>query len=235
MNARKRSPKLLVLHDDDALVAVVKPGGLPCVPDDSRDPSLLDVAKKQFRAELHVVHRLDRPVSGIVLFARNPASAAALSKGLRERHVTKVYWGVGEGHPRRHEGELVQHLRKDGERNLVKSVSPDAPGSKRAQTSWRVLLAFGERSLLELLPTTGRSHQLRVAASKLGCPLVGDVKYGASRQLKDLTIGLHARALKLPHPSGGPGLDLTAPLPDVPLWNLGRRHLADNGEGQPAG
>ena len=223
--------RLHVLHDDDAFVAVVKPGGLPTVPDESRDPSLLDVAQDAFKTSLHVVHRLDRPVSGVVLLAKSSDAAAALSKALRDRRVTKTYWGVTEGIPRRDEGTLVQHLRKDAERNKVYSVGEDKAGAKRAETRWRVLYTLGERALLELSPVTGRSHQLRVASAYLRCPLVGDLKYGASRVLKDLTIGLHARQLALRHPVSHQPVQLTAPLPESNLWNMGRRWLEQSGAG----
>jgi 23S rRNA pseudouridine1911/1915/1917 synthase len=226
-----RKLRLTVLHDDDAFIAVVKPGGLPTVPDESRDPSLLDVVQDSLGTSLHVVHRLDRPVSGIVLLARNSASAAALSKALRDRSVTKTYWGVTEGIPLRSEGTLVQHLVKDTERNKVRSVSERAAGAKRAETHWRVLYTLGDRALLELIPVTGRSHQLRLVAAHLGCPFVGDRKYGASRVLKDLTLGLHARELSLRHPVSGRPVHLTAPLPESHLWNMGRRWLEQSGAG----
>lgn len=226
MVTKKQAAALTLLHHDDAFVAVLKEGGVPCVPDASRDVSLLDLAERRVNGHLHVVHRLDRPVSGVVIFARTPDAAADLSRRLRVKTVRKIYWGVTEGHPRHDAGEVVQHLRKDTERNIVSSVSPGAPGSKKAETSWRVLMSFGDRSLLELQPHTGRSHQLRLAAAKLNCSLVGDVKYGASRYLKDKTIALHARELAFPHPVTGQRVHIVAPLPDVPLWNMGRRHLA---------
>lgn len=223
------SRRLEILHDDPSFVAVVKPGGLPSVPDDSGDSSLLEIAQREFGQTLHVVHRLDRPVSGLVLFAKDSGAAATLSKALRDHRMTKLYWGVTEGVPRRSEGTLVQSLRKDAVRNTVESVSEGAPGAKRAETRWRVLYTLGDRALVELSPVTGRSHQLRVAAAHLGCPLVGDVKYGARRVLADRTLGLHARELMLRHPTSGEPVHLVAPLPDVNLWNMGRRWLEQSG------
>lgn len=229
---------LTILHRDEHLIAVDKPGGLPSVPDESGDPSLFDLIRSELsegrktgaRAPedapfLGVVHRLDRPVSGVVVLALERKAAAHLSAQLRDRRAAKTYWGVSEGIPAKPEGRLSQWLLKDPARNLVRSVAEGRDGAKRAVTSWRVLTTLGDRALLELCPETGRSHQLRVAAAKLGCPLVGDVKYGASRLLKDRTIGLHARRLQLRHPAGDEALDLVSELPEVPLWNLGRRHL----------
>ena len=219
--------RLTILHDDPSLIALVKPGGLPTVPDESGDTSLLEGVEDALDLPLHVVHRLDRPVSGLVLFAKDSGSAAALSKALRDRRVTKLYWGVTEGIPRKSEGKLVQHLRKDAARNKVQSVGEGKGGAKRAETHWRTLYTLGDRALLELSPVTGRSHQLRVAAAHLGCPLVGDRKYGASRLLADRTLGLHARELKLRHPESGKDLHLVAPLPDTNLWNMGRRWMEE--------
>jgi 23S rRNA pseudouridine1911/1915/1917 synthase len=234
--AADRQPPLDVLHRDEHLLAVAKPAGLPTVPDESGDASLFDRVRAGLPrvggapAFVGVVHRLDRPVSGVVVLALDSATAAGLSAQLRAHRATKTYWGVGEGIPREPEGQLTQWLLKDGAANLVRSVAEGRAGAKRAVTRWRVLTTLGERALLELTPETGRSHQLRVAAARLGCPLVGDVKYGASRLLKDRSIGLHARRLVVRHPVSGAPLDLTCALPDVPLWNLGRRHLADRGD-----
>ncbi|RKY21600.1 MAG: RNA pseudouridine synthase [Planctomycetota bacterium] len=226
-------PAPLVLHDDDCLLALAKPGGMPSVPDDSGDRSLLDWGRRHAAVELHVVHRIDRPVSGVVVFAKHADAAAALSLALRRHKLGKTYWAVAEGIPAKPQGLLVQHLRKDERRNLVRSVSEGDAGAKRAVTRWRVLHTLGERALLELCPETGRSHQLRVACARLGCPLVGDVKYGASRLIADRTIGLHARGLSLTHPDTRAALRLEGPLPEAKLWNLARRWLASSEGVQP--
>lgn len=231
MSRRLRPTDLHLLHHGAGLLAVVKPAGLPTVPDDSGDPSLYDVMFGMVRQQegdqafLGVVQRLDRPVSGVVVLARTPEAAADLTDQLRRRRAGKTYWGVTEGIPRRDEGRLVQWLSKDGSTNTVRSVKPGSRSAKEAVTRWRVLTTLGERALLELQPETGRSHQLRVACAHLGCPLVGDRKYGASKLLRDRSIGLHALRLAVEDPAGGGRLELEAPLPEVPLWNLGRRHL----------
>ncbi len=229
------SPPLNILHRDEHLLALDKPGGLPTVPDDSRDVSLYDKVRRLLSKEglndpfVGIVQRLDRPVSGVLVLALRKDAAAQLAEQLRGRKASKVYWAVAEGIPKRGAGQLTQWLLKDPARNVVRSVSEGRGGAKQAVTDWKVLTTLGERALIEFRPQTGRSHQLRVAAAKLGCPLVGDVKYGASRQLKDLTIGLHARRLAFRHPGDSQRLALECPLPDVPLWNLGRRFLASQG------
>jgi len=217
---------LEVLHADNHLLAVVKPAGLPVVPDDSGDESLLDLAKAWVAHEfkkpgavfLGVVHRLDRPVSGVVLFARTSKAAERLTRQFRERTTGKLYWGVVEGRPDTSEGELVQYLWKDGERNRVHVVSAERSGAKRAETRYRVLEESGGRSRLELVPLTGRSHQLRVACASLGAPLVGDLKYGAPEALPDRSIALHARRLEVEHPTLRERLAFEAPPPETAIW-----------------
>lgn len=217
---------LEVLHADNHLLAVVKPAGLPVVPDDSGDESLLEIAKAWVAHEfqkpgavfLGVVHRLDRPVSGVVLFARTSKAAERLTRQFRERTTGKLYWGVVEGCPEPREGELVQHLWKDGERNRVHVVTAERSGAKLAETRYRVLEESGGRSRLELVPLTGRSHQLRVACASLGTPLVGDLKYGAPEALPDRSIALHARRLEVEHPTLRERLAFEAPPPETGIW-----------------
>lgn len=218
--------KLEVLHHDNHLLVVNKPACVPVVPDESGDPSLLEEARAWVKTEyrkpgdvfLGVVHRLDRPVSGAVVFARTSKAARRLADAWRARAVRKIYWGIVEGRPARPEGELEQSLAKDERRNLVTAAPPGA--GRLARSRWRVLQETGAGTLLELEPLTGRSHQLRVACATLGCPLLGDLKYGARAPLPDQSIALHARALQLPHPTRGGTVQVEAAPPDAPWWRL---------------
>lgn len=220
--------RLDVLYEDNHLLALDKPAGLPTVPDASEDRSLLDDAKSYLKEKyakpgevfLGVVHRLDRPVSGVVLFARTSKAAARLSEAWRSGAVRKEYLGWSEARSPRAEaeggGELEQWLVKDESRNLVRAVPPEraaADGAKHARTRWRILAAGAGGTRLALEPLTGRSHQLRVACAALGLPLAGDLKYGAARPLPDAAIGLHAHRLTVPHPVGGAELTLVAEPP----------------------
>lgn len=217
---------LRILHEDNHLLAVDKPAGVPTVPDASGDRSLLDEAKAYLKAKydkpgevfLGVVHRLDRPVSGVVLFARTSKAASRLSDAWRRGVVRKEYRGWSEARSASAEaaggGELEQWLVKDETRNVVRAVPAaraEAEGARRAQTRWRILRADKRGTLLELQPLTGRPHQLRLACAALGLPLAGDLKYGAARALPDARIGLHAWRLAVPHPIGGEGVILEAP------------------------
>jgi 23S rRNA pseudouridine1911/1915/1917 synthase len=226
------SAALEVLLCDNHLLAVAKPAGTPCVPDASGDESLLERARewvrtsfeKPGRAWLGVVHRLDRPVTGIVLFARTSKAAARLSAALREGLFEKRYLGVGQGELAgdAHEGLLEQWLVKDPSTNLVRAVGGPRPGARLARTRWRVEARERKRTLLALEPETGRPHQLRVAAAALGAPLLGDLKYGATEPLPDRSIALHAARLVFPHPTRGERIELSLPPPAEPWWGIAR-------------
>ncbi len=217
---------LSVLLCDNHLLAAAKPAGLPCVPDSSADESLLDQARRHVevefekpgRAWLGVVHRLDRPVSGVVLFARTSKAAERLTRCFREREVEKRYLGVVEGGPPEDAGEVEQWLLKDRSTNHVRAVRGPMEGAREARTRWRVLARDRERTLVELHPETGRPHQLRVAMRTLGCPLVGDLKYGAARALEDRSIALHAARLVVAHPTRDERVCVESAPPDRPWW-----------------
>ena len=216
--------ELEVLFADNHLLAVAKPAGLPVVPDASGDESLFDRAKawvkragaKPGAVYLGVVHRLDRPVSGVVVFARTSKAAARLSEAFRERRVAKTYWGLGAGRLETPEGVLEQWLEKDAERNVVRVV--EAGRGRLAVTRYRVRGTAAGTTWLELEPLTGRPHQLRVAARALGAPFLGDLKYGAREPLPDQSIALHALTLELEHPVGRRPLTLRAEPPRTPIW-----------------
>jgi 23S rRNA pseudouridine1911/1915/1917 synthase len=224
---------LEVLFVDNHLLAVAKPAGVPTVPDESGDASLLDQAKEWVRSEfgkrgeafVAVVHRLDRPVSGVVLFARTSKAAARLSEQFRERSTTKLYWGVAARAPREREGELVQWLAKDESRNLVEVVDERRPGAQRAVTRWRVVGEERGAAHLDLEPLTGRPHQLRLACASLGAPLLGDLKYGAERALDDRSIALHAAALTVEHPTLRDVRSFRAPAPRAAWWSFRPRDV----------
>ncbi|MBC8328228.1 MAG: RluA family pseudouridine synthase [Planctomycetes bacterium] len=210
---------------DNHLLAVAKPAGIPVQEDASGDESLqqqwqgwlkreLDKPGKVFLA---IVHRLDRPVSGVTLFARTTKAASRLSDAWRRGDVQKTYWAVGELAPTAPSlpgfGVREEWLLKDRDRNQVRVVPPDTPGARFARTRWRILGRDGRRVAFELEPLTGRSHQLRLACAGLGAPLLGDLKYGAPVPLPDRSIALHARALDFPHPTLDERIQVLAPAP----------------------
>ena len=223
---RLNAEALKVLHADNHLLVVWKPACVPSVPDESGDPSLLDLAKEWVRLRydkpgnvfLGVVHRLDRPVSGVLVFARTSKAASRLTDAFRRRTVEKLYWGIS-GHAPDTDSGVVEHwLHKDRERNRVRVVEEGHEGAKLARTQWRVLSASKGRVHFELKPETGRPHQLRVAVRSLGCVLAGDLKYGADEPLSDGSIALHARSLSLIHPTTKERLRFVADTPDLGIW-----------------
>ncbi len=211
---------------DNHLLAVAKAAGEPVQEDASGDQSLQQRWQAWLKREFHkpgnvflgIVHRLDRPVSGVLLFARTSKAAGRLADAWRRGVVRKSYWGVGELAPGAElpgeQGELEQWLLKDRERNQVRPVAPGTPGAKLATTRWRLLGRRNRRLALELEPVTGRSHQLRVACAGLGAPLLGDRKYGGAGSLAaGRAVALHARRLEFPHPVREERIALQAPLP----------------------
>lgn len=219
--------RLEILHCDNHVIALAKPAGIPCVPDDSGDESLLDHARhwieveyqKPGKAFLGVVHRLDRPVSGVVVFGRTSKGAKRLTEQFRTRNAKKTYWGVVGCELDEEEGLLVQWLEKDSRANRVTAYSNEREGAREARTAWRVLKRKPTKTLVEFRPETGRPHQLRLAARTLGAPLLGDVKYGSDRPLKDRSIALHARRLQVAHPTQDEPLDLECAPPRAPWWS----------------
>lgn len=221
--------ELRILHEDNHLLVVVKPAGLLAQGDSSGDVTLLDLCKADLKARfdkpgnvyLGLVHRLDRPVSGVMVLARTSKAAARLSEQFRGAQVSKTYRAVVEGAPPAVEGELVGHLAAEGDRDGRTRWSPAPfPGSREAHLLYRVLAAAGGKSLLEVRPQTGRRHQIRVQLASAGCPVTGDVKYGAPVPLPDRSVALHAWRLELTHPVGGAALVFTAPVPDAAPWSL---------------
>ena len=177
--------------------------------DATGDESLLDLGK-QYIAEkyskpgnvyLGVVHRLDRPVSGVALFARTSKSAGRLSSQFRDGRVQKVYVAWVKGVPPREADLLTDFLVKDERRNISRTAAAGTPNAKESQLEFQVLKTVRGRSLLEVRPHTGRPHQIRVQLSSRGWPILGDVKYGGPRCANERAIALHARSLTFQHPT----------------------------------
>lgn len=203
-----------ILFEDNHLIAVNKPHGQLTQADEGGELSLLEEVKafikdrdqKPGNVFVGLLHRLDRPVGGVVLFAKTSKAASRLSDQFRRHTIEKVYWAVVESAPDQLSGEVVQWLVKDEKENLVTAYDHEVSGSQKAELAYRVLRApssteEGDRgwSLIEVRPKTGRPHQIRVAMSSLGCPIVGDLKYGSSTKL-DRDIALFARSLTFDHP-----------------------------------
>ena len=211
-----------ILHEDNHLLGVVKPANLLVQGDRTGDATLLDLAAAYLK-ERHakpgnvyvgLVHRLDRPVSGVVLLARTSKAAGRLSAQFRDHTVQKHYLALVQGGPPAAAGELADHLAAERDEQGVTRAAPRPfPGSRPARLRYRVLRDGPDRSLLLVELITGRRHQIRAQLALAGCPVWGDVKYGAARRPAPAGIGLHAWRLQVAHPVGGAPVVLNAPPP----------------------
>lgn len=207
-----------ILYEDNHCIAVVKPYGILSQADRYGEPSMTHELKALIKKRdkkpgnvfVGLIHRLDRPVGGVMVFAKTSKGASRLSKAVREHRFEKVYWAVVEGAPKYEEGHVNQWLKKDTSDNTVDVVSEGTEGAQEARLAYRVLKRMGQgRALVEVRPETGRPHQIRVAMKTLGCPIVGDTKYGAKKALGG-NIALFARALTFPAPVGGEPITVKA-------------------------
>ncbi len=227
---------LEILFEDNHCLTVNKPAGLLTQGDVTGEPTLLDVARAYLKERYHkpgnvfvgLVHRLDRPTSGVVLLARTSKAAGRLSEQFREGMIEKTYWAVVEGNCPEDSGEWTDMLSKDERRNVIRVVDRGVTGGHEARVTFRVLECDRKTTMLELRPLTGRSHQLRVQLASRGLPIVGDRKYGASIRLLALDghprVALHARQLKFTHPTRTEVISVSAPVPaDWPASGNGTR------------
>jgi len=215
--------ELQVLYEDNHCLVLAKPAGLLMAGDVTGDDTLLDRGKRYIREKyskpgnvyLGVVHRLDRPVSGIALFARTSKAASRISAQFREGQVRKVYHAWVVGRPPAESEMLVDYLVKDADRNVSRTAVANASGAREARLEYRVLRTETDRSLLEIRPQTGRPHQIRVQLASRGWPILGDVKYGGPQCTNRRAIALHAQSLTLKHPTQSEELSVSLDLPGV--------------------
>jgi 23S rRNA pseudouridine1911/1915/1917 synthase len=211
---------LEILYEDNHLLVVNKPAGLPTMGTPAGRPTLLSLAKlyvkdryqKPGNVYLGVMSRLDAPVTGVVLLARTSKSAARLTEQFRGRSVEKTYWAVVEGILSAASGTLVDWLGHDDRHRRMHVVGATFSGAREARLSFRRLRRTGQNSWIEVELETGRKHQIRLQLANHGHPIVGDRKYG-SRQPFPLGIALHARRLAISHPISAERLSFEAPLP----------------------
>jgi 23S rRNA pseudouridine1911/1915/1917 synthase len=214
------SAALDVLYEDNHLLVVNKPAGLLTMGDRTGAPTLLELAKAYIKNKyakpgnvfLGVVHRLDRPVSGVVIFARTSKAAARLSEQFRARTVEKTYVALVDGEVEPCSGTLTHWLVKDRRTNRVSTTPAKHAGAQECRLDYCRLRRVGSRTLLEIMPHTGRSHQIRVQLSAAGWPIAGDAKYGGKGGWED-GIALHARGVTFDHPTRHEPVTVTAPLP----------------------
>ncbi|MEX2511762.1 MAG: RluA family pseudouridine synthase [Cyclobacteriaceae bacterium] len=237
-----------VIYEDNHLLVVNKSAGILVQGDKTGDKTLTDycrdyIAKKYNKPGavfLHPVHRLDRPVSGLVVFARTSKALERMTALFRKREIHKVYWAIVKSRPKEEMGKLTHWLVKNQETNISTAYIKEIPESKKSELTYKRLGKLNDHWLLEIRPLTGRPHQIRVQLSAMGCPIRGDVKYGFSKPNPDGSIHLHAFHLVFVHPIKKEKLFLRAALPEESFWEqflefenikIGDRHLDNSFSG----
>ena len=223
-------PTVEVLYEDNHCLAVAKPAGVPSTHYDGSAETVDRAAKAYLKDKyakpgnvfVGIVHRLDKPTSGVLLFARTSKAAARLAEQFRDGAVEKLYWAVVEGELQEPAGTLEDWLRKDSDAGRVEVVTANSAGAKPALVHYHRRAGYGRLTWLELRPQTGRTHQLRVQLASRGHAVVGDFKYGSEEPFAG-GIALHARALTFLHPIRQEPITLTAALP--PVWRGRFAHL----------
>lgn len=211
-------------YEDNHLLIINKPAGWLVQGDHTGDLTITDWGKAYIKEHynkpgdvfLHPVHRIDRPVSGLVIMARTSKALERMTRLFREDEVEKTYVAIVKSKPRHIEGKLTHWLKKDEKKNITKAFHKEAPGTKKAHLTYSLMHQDREHSLLKVMPKTGRPHQIRVQLSDEKCPIQGDLKYGYPTPNADRSISLHAYGLSFTHPVKKEPLKLVAPpLGDV--------------------
>jgi 23S rRNA pseudouridine1911/1915/1917 synthase len=220
-----------VLYEDNHIIAVLKPAGVLTQGDKSGETSLMDTVKNYIKDKykkpgnvfLGLVHRLDKPVAGIVLFGKTSKGASRLSEQFRNHTIQKTYHGIVVGKPKENKGVIKEQVNKisffaEGFTNktdeeLLQEIKK-ATKTRTAELSYEVLKSNDKYSLLKILPKTGRFHQIRIQMQQMGCPILGDVKYGANSQLPDKSIALAATAISFKSATDNKDINLEIPLPE---------------------
>lgn len=225
--------RLQVIYEDNHLIAVNKPAGVLVQGDSTEDVPLSDYVKDYIKVRynkpgdvfLGVIHRLDRPVSGVVVFARTSKALGRMNRLFQERDIKKTYLAITAERPEPITGRLTHYIAKDRQRNIAKTFDQpsrrsEAAGAKLSELDYEMIGEIGNYILLRVFPQTGRPHQIRVQLASIGCPILGDVKYGFSRPNEDASIHLHCRELSFVHPVKKESVRITAALPNDPVWDL---------------
>ena len=217
---KKRFPGRIsdwVLHKDNQLVVFNKPAGLPVQPDRSEGPNLQQIGAAYIRHDLYLIHRLDRPVSGVVAMGQRAGAQGKVSEEMKAGGVQKIYLAIVAEPPPQPQATLKHYL-TDGPKNRTLVSEEETAGSRYAELDYQLLARSDRYHLLRVDLKTGRKHQIRAQLGAIGCPVRGDEKYGFRRRNPDGNIDLHAYQLHLTHPGSGKRMIFTAPPPDTPVW-----------------
>ena len=217
-----------VLYEDNHLIIVNKASGEIVQGDKTGDTPLSETVKQWLKEKYAkpgnvfcgVTHRLDRPVTGIVVFAKTSKALARLNEMFKNKEVKKTYWAIVKNRPKELEGELRHYLVRNEKQNKSYASDSEKPNSKLAILHYKLIASSEKYNLLEIDLQTGRHHQIRCQLAKIGCPIKGDLKYGFDRSNPDGSISLHARHVSFIHPVSKEQIEVTAEVPDENLWKV---------------
>jgi len=215
-----------IIYEDNHLLVVNKASGILVQSDRTGDDSLIELCKNYIKVKYNkpgnvfvgLPHRLDRPVSGIVVLTKTSKALDRVNEQFRRKEVEKIYWAITHSTPPEMEGKLTHWLIKDHKKNLVTALKKKKKDAVKAELEYEVIGKISDAHLIEIKLLTGRFHQIRVQLKSMGCPIVGDIKYGFSKANKDGSICLHARKLRMMHPVKKEPVNFEAPLPEQ-NWN----------------
>ena len=218
---------MTVVYEDNHIVVVNKTSSEIVQGDKTGDTPLSEMVKQYLKEKYNkpgnvfigVTHRLDRPVSGLVVFAKTSKALPRLNEMFRNGEVKKTYWAIVKECPKETEGELVHYLVRNEKQNKTYAYDKEVKNSKKAVLHYKLIGHSQNYYLLEVDLKTGRHHQIRCQLAKMGCPIKGDLKYGSPRSNPDGSICLHARTVQFVHPVSKEMIRLTAPVPEGNLWN----------------
>ncbi|MAZ37543.1 MAG: RNA pseudouridine synthase [Crocinitomicaceae bacterium] len=224
---------MAIIYEDNHLIIVNKKATELVQGDITGDVPLLEKVRHYLKQRYNkpgnvfvgLPHRLDRPTSGVVVFAKTSKALSRMNAIFRSREVQKTYWAVVKNKPKEDDTVLVNYLKKSGEKNKSFVEKNDKNGAKFADLHYKLICSSDRFQLLEVTPNTGRHHQIRLQLSAIGSPIKGDLKYGSDRSNKDGSIHLHARKIEFIHPIKKEVVSFEAPVPDEQLWNVFRKLL----------
>ncbi len=225
---------MTVLYEDNHIIIVNKTTSEIVQGDKTGDKPLSETVKEWLKEKYNkqgnvfcgVTHRLDRPVSGIVVFAKTSKALPRLNKMFQEKDIKKTYWAISKNAPKEPIGTLTDYLVRNEKQNKSYAYDTEKPNSKKAILHYKLIAKSDKYNLLEVDLETGRHHQIRCQLAKIGCVIKGDLKYGADRSNPDGGISLHARSISFIHPVSEKLIEVTAPVPEDNLWKAFEKQLS---------
>tara|TARA_B100000131_G_C17904893_1_gene527983 strand:+ start:67 stop:759 length:693 start_codon:yes stop_codon:yes gene_type:complete len=226
MKTLSNSRNLDILFEDNHLIIINKKPGDIVQKDKTNDISLLEIVKEYLKRKynkpgnvyLGLIHRIDRPTSGLVMFAKTSKALSRMNNMLKGKMIVKTYWAITKNKPEKESSQLVHWLKKNEKKNKSTHFSRETKNAKKAILDYRIIKELENYFLLEIIMGSGRHHQIRCQLQAIGCPIKGDLKYGAKRSNSDGSIDLHAKHLKFIHPVTKKEVNLNAPVRENKIW-----------------